>query len=156
MFMHSNSHDSEMVVHAVGADMNFVRLYEATDILAEKKKTGVMIEILLWHIMSHSLHQHQGEKEMGKISIWAKLSLYMLTQQMSYSYSGSLHPLKPDPSKETARTYIFWKLRCLPTKPLLFLIHSFFISYLIQLFISVISSLNEVSAFPLCSPGLQK
>lgn len=45
MFMHSSSHDSEMVVHAVGADMNFARLYEATDILAEKKKTGVIIEI---------------------------------------------------------------------------------------------------------------
>lgn len=38
MFMHSSSHDSEMVVHAVGADMNFAWVYEAADILAEKKK----------------------------------------------------------------------------------------------------------------------
>lgn len=86
-----------MVVHALGADMNFAWVYEATDILAKKKmalsskfqvKSGFF---LLWHIMSHSLHQHQGEKEMGKISIWAKLSLYMLTQQMSFAsqlYSG--------------------------------------------------------------------
>lgn len=44
MFMHSSSHDSEMVVHAVGADMNFAWVYEATDILAEKnKQTGVII-----------------------------------------------------------------------------------------------------------------
>lgn len=49
-----------MVVHAVGADMNFARLYEATDILTEKKRLALSSKFQVtsgFFIMAHYVPQ---------------------------------------------------------------------------------------------------